>query len=109
LLLVRAKDEQLATLAKVHRGMAQTIADGHVLSCHDVSDWRMARRRGGNEHRVGIGLKLDASASISMSARAVYLVEVRAQGVESFHGFFCSTDSWATANTRRQRATAADF
>jgi len=61
--------------------MAQTIADGHVLSCHDVSDggWLVAAAE--MSIASGLGLKLDAIGEYFDERTGSYLVEVRAQGV----------------------------
>src|SRR5262249_53385180 len=36
--LAKSRSGELADLAKLHRAMARIIRDGHVMSCHDISD-----------------------------------------------------------------------
>ena len=85
LCLVRPDGEDLATLAKTHRAVADAIARGHVLSCHDVSEGGVLVAASEMCIASGFGLSLD-SLDVEQAfdeGNAMYLLEVHAQGLDT--------------------------
>lgn len=78
----------LPGLASVHRAVADAIAKGLILSCHDISDGGLLVAAAEMCIGSGLGLKLDSKSSEELFAEgnARYLVEVHAQGVDGLEG-----------------------
>jgi phosphoribosylformylglycinamidine synthase len=85
LLLVRGKDfASLENLAATHRAVAGVIRNGHILSCHDVSDggWLVAAA----EMCIasGFGVEITADAADAFHERnGAYLLEVHGQRIDA--------------------------
>jgi phosphoribosylformylglycinamidine synthase len=78
--LIKPDDESPATLAKVHRILAEQIAAGKVAACHDVSDGGLAVAAAEMCIASGLGLIVGEPDFMSESAfeegRGRYLVEL---------------------------------
>jgi phosphoribosylformylglycinamidine synthase len=84
-------EPELSDLAQTHRHMADAIAEGLVVSCHDVSDGGMLAAAA--EMCLASGLGLDLKFLDSLYFRegpGAYLVEVAADSIDALRDKFTS-------------------
>jgi phosphoribosylformylglycinamidine synthase len=83
--IVKPRSDSLDSLAKAHRAVARIIRDGHVASCHDISDGGALVAAAEMCIASGLGLELDADklGDPFIESPGRYLIEIDPQA-ESF-------------------------
>ena len=83
--VVKPRSDELADLASAHRAMAKIIRDGHVQSCHDISEGGLLVAAAEMCIASGLGLSLEADKIDDPFGESPgrYLVEIDAQGEDT--------------------------